>query len=325
LMLASVIVSLPSLLWACCFLMFILYLFSVFITLDVTEYLHANSVVEPGLLDYYGSLVNSMLSLFMAISGGTDWELLLKPLQGMSELYTYFYVFYVFFTVFGIMNVLTAVFVEAAARISDIDRDYVIQDQLAQTYACAKALTKMFNEATNGTGVKKMDRSALEAHLQNESVVGYLRFLNLDISEALNLFDLLDWEEKGVVSIEDFVQGMMRLMGPAKGVDLATVMYESKKIYVQLVALAKFVEDNLAILSDAAKGPEGSAEWMGLKTYVAKESRQSKREKRCQRMLAQNRARRRTQRSISIISRSRFSRRPDDTDAQSTHSVITDG
>jgi len=227
----------------------------------------------------------------MAISGGTDWELLLKPLQSMSHFYTYFYVFYVFFTVFGIMNVLTAVFCEAAARISDIDRDYVIQDQLSQWNSCAMALTQMFKDATDD---QMMDRRALEAHLQKENVVGYLRFLDLDVAEALNLFDLLDWEEKGAVSVDEFVQGMMRLKGSAKGVDVATLLYENKKLYVQIAALSKFVEDNLALLSDATWGDEGSAEWIGLGPYVANEIRRNKKEKRCQRVLAKNRAQKRS-------------------------------
>lgn len=291
LMVDSIIVSLPSLLWACVFLMFILYLFSVFIALDVTDHIQSNSSVEGRLLDYYGSIGHSMLSLFMAISGGTDWETLLAPLQHMNYFYTYFFVFYIFFTVFGIMNVLTAVFVEAASRICDIDRDYVIQDQLEQKHGIAKALTTMFNEATQGT---MMDRTALEAHLRDSSVIGYLRFLDLDVGEALNLFDLLDWEEKGVVSTDDFVQGMMRLKGSAKGVDVATLLYENNKVHVQLTALAKFVEDNFAMLSDATKGDDGSSEWMGLNMYVANEMRETKKMKRFQHMVARNRAQKST-------------------------------
>jgi len=52
--------------------------------------------------------------------------------------------------------------------------------------------------------------------LQKENVVGYLRFLDLDVAEALNVLDLLDWEEKSAVSVDEFVQGMMLLKGSAR-------------------------------------------------------------------------------------------------------------
>uniref|UniRef100_A0A7S1EWA5 Uncharacterized protein n=1 Tax=Noctiluca scintillans TaxID=2966 RepID=A0A7S1EWA5_NOCSC len=43
----------------------------------------------------------------------------------------------------------------------------------------------------------------------------------------------------------------MRLKGNAKGVDVATLMYENKKIFVRLVAFMKYVEDNFTLLGNS--------------------------------------------------------------------------
>jgi len=252
-MVASVLCSLASLSWAIVFLAFILFLFSLVIIQDVTTHIRntVDDVTNSLLIEYYGSVLDSMITLFMAITGGADWRQLLEPLQEINRLfYTPFFIFYVSFTVFGVMNVLTATFVEAASRISSIDRDLVIQEQMSQTNAHASALRKVFHDAdTDGGG--QLELEEFEVHLRNTEVVAYLKFLEIDIYEARGLFQLLDVDETGAVDIDEFVVGMMRLKGAAKGVDVATLMYENKKIFIRLVAFMKFVEDNFHALGQS--------------------------------------------------------------------------
>jgi len=272
-MVASVLCSMASFMWACIFLCAVLYFFSVFIALDVTSHLRSYGVtsVDQDTLSKYGSIASSMLTLFMAITGGTDWSELLAPLQLVSPYYTLFFILYVAFTVFGVMNILTAVFVDAAGRISEIDRDLVIQEQMAQATSTAKALKKVF-QAADRSGSNLLDVGALEAHFRNREVVAYLRFLELDVLEARGLFQLLDVEGKHVVDIDEFVVGMMRLKGAAKGVDVATIMYENKKIFVRLVAFMKYVEDNFLLMRKAMNIElQETARANGCQRYIEKE------------------------------------------------------
>jgi len=283
LMVASVLCSMASFMWACIFLCFVLYFFSVFIALDVTSYLHSYGTdsVDPTILSEYGTILASMLTLFKAITGGSNWSELLEPLQRMSDFYTAFFVLYVAFTVFGVMNILTALFVDSAGRIAEIDRDLVIQEQMSEATATAKALRKVF-QAADVSGCNVLNVEALETHFRNREVVAYLRFLELDVLEARGLFQLLDVEGKHVVDIDEFVVGMMRLKGTAKGVDVATLMYENKKVFVRLVAFIKYVEDNFALIRnamniehmDSGKGSKGFQGYMDKE-----ESRHRKRQR----------------------------------------------
>merc|ERR1712136_663724 len=227
--------------------------------------------VDPTVLQGYGSIAASMLTLFKAITGGTDWSELLEPLQRMSDFYTAFFVLYVAFTVFGVMNILTALFVESAGRIAEIDRDLVIQEQMAQATSMAKTLRKVF-QAADVSGCNLLNVEALETHFRNREVVAYLRFLELDVLEARGLFQLLDVEGKHVVDIDEFVVGMMRLKGAAKGVDVATIMYENKKIFVRLVAFMKYVEDNFLLMRRAMNIElQETARANGCQRYIEKE------------------------------------------------------
>merc|ERR1712023_172002 len=53
----------------------------------------------------------------------------------------------------------------------------------------------------------------------------------IDVAEAKGIFNLLDLDKSGSVTIEEFVFGLMRIKGAAKAVDTATLIYENKRFY----------------------------------------------------------------------------------------------
>merc|ERR1719323_2991548 len=80
----------------------------------------------------------------------------------------------------------------------------------------------------------------------------YLKIIGLGVYEARGLFQLLDIDDKDFVEIEEFVCGMMRLKGT--GVDIATLMYENKRILTRLTAFMRFVEDHMSRTHNPAPG-----------------------------------------------------------------------
>lgn len=246
LVVASIMTSLTSLVWASVFVTLVLYMVSIFIATDVTAYIQNTKDVDQLLLHLYGSIPDCMLSLFMGISGGNDWAYFMIPLQNVSYyFYTYFFVIYVFITVFGIMNVLTAIFCDAASRVQEVDRDLVIEDQMAQADSVARELRLLFNDCSINTG---LDLRALEAQLANPAVVELLKFMELHVEDASGLFKLLDVSGNGVVDVEEFVIGMMRLKGPARSIDMAMLLREHTKLTARVGALTRFSEDQFATL-----------------------------------------------------------------------------
>merc|ERR1712167_104696 len=84
--------------------------------------------LKAELRNWYGSVIQSMYSLFLCTSGGRDWWDLALPLVMVNPFYKYVFVFYVLFVVIGVLNVLTVVFLENATEFSD--KDLVAQAQL---------------------------------------------------------------------------------------------------------------------------------------------------------------------------------------------------
>jgi len=143
-MVASIICSLTSLMWAFVLLGFLLYLFSIFIMQGIENYIFIESA-QPNsdmsdLLKMYGTLDKSMLTLFMSITGGKDWGDTLEPLEDVTWAYCLFYVCFVTFVVFGVMNVLTAIFVDSASQVAQVDQELVIQEEISRQESVANEL-----------------------------------------------------------------------------------------------------------------------------------------------------------------------------------------
>merc|ERR1712224_483211 len=101
---------------------------------------------------------------------------------------------------------------------------------------------EVFREADiDGSGTITADE--LVQHLGNTVVLAHLHTLGLEVHEAVGLFRLLDVDESHEVSIDEFVVGCMRLKGGAKSIDLATLMYENKKMLDRIVRFEEFARD----------------------------------------------------------------------------------
>lgn len=250
-MVASIICSLTSLMWAVVLLSFLLYLFAIFIMQGIEHHIYQQSV-QPNknmenLLGLYGTVDASMLTLFMSITGGKDWGETVKPLQDVTWMYSLFYVSFVTFVLFGVMNVLTAIFVDSARHVAQVDQEVVIQEEISREESVVRQLKMLFKKHdVNRSG--NISKDELEYLLSQKETHAYLNLLGLDVSETRGLFQLLDIDDDQEVSIDELVHGIMRLKGSAKGLDLATVMFENKKIHVRMDGFMRFVEDQFCLM-----------------------------------------------------------------------------
>jgi len=74
--------------------------------------------------------------------------------------------------------------------------------------------------------IKELTRAEFENHLLDENVQGFLSSLDVDPINAKRLFQVLDYDDNGHISAEEFVMGCMIFRGPAKATDLAVLCKE---------------------------------------------------------------------------------------------------
>jgi len=234
LMVYSIVYSMTSLLWVFLLLLFVIYSFALFFLHGITDYVEAsdstgdNAVLED-INKLYGSVPDTLLSLFMGICGGVDWAELMLPLKSINVIYQLVFIFYIYFVVFGVLNVVTSLFVDSVYQVSKQDRDIVVQDELTRNKMYAHNIQMFFYEADkDSSGMLSWEE--FEAHLADERVKAYFATLQLDTSQARALFMLLDVDETNAVEIDEFVGGCMRLKGDAKSIDVNMLLYENEKM-----------------------------------------------------------------------------------------------
>lgn len=71
-------------------------------------------------------------------------------------------------------------------------------------------------------------------------MAAFFASLELDVSQAHRLFQLLDTDGSNEVGIDEFLDGCLRLKGPAKSLDVNMLVYETEKLQRQM---AKIIED----------------------------------------------------------------------------------
>ncbi|CAK0894868.1 unnamed protein product, partial [Prorocentrum cordatum] len=82
----SIVCAGRSVFWALMLLLMIVYAFGVVLTQAVTEHTQGDQQSDDELLmAYYGDLVRSMLSLWMAVSGGISWVEVTEPLDRIGN------------------------------------------------------------------------------------------------------------------------------------------------------------------------------------------------------------------------------------------------
>lgn len=221
-LLAAVANTLQTGIYAFVLIILVMWIFSVAITQLVAHFVVSEKSNgrppqhDEGLMIYFGSVWACFFTLFMTISGGIDWRDAAVPLLEIP-MGAMFYIVYIVLMVLCIMNVLTGMFCQAAMESAQRDRDSLIEFQLLDRQRYVQRLSDMFGQFDD-SGDGKCTLAEFEKHLADTKMQALLRSLDIEVRDALLLFDLLDNDGSGEIDMEEFITGCITLRGPAKAV-----------------------------------------------------------------------------------------------------------
>jgi len=176
----------------------------------------------------FSSVQDAMITLYMACSGGQDWDVFYTTIREVGWVGALLFVFFVAFMQIAVMNILTGIFVEQAMKLAQPDRDQQAYKQHRAEIAEAAELHKMCCEMDiNGDGTIK--RSELCEFIEEGKLKAFLMTLGLNLKNADLFFHIID-AAKDEIDIETFVQECMNLRGNASNFDLAYLIIHMKEI-----------------------------------------------------------------------------------------------
>ncbi|CAE7204681.1 unnamed protein product, partial [Symbiodinium sp. KB8] len=253
----SIFHTLKALVWALLLLLLIVYVFAVIFTQAISDYRVDQSAAGEVLPDivgndgmlYFGSLIDSMLSLFMSIAGGVSWEVAIRPLSEVSWYWGLAFIFYVAFTYFAVLNVVTAVFCQSAIESAQKDHATVVQNMLDNKESHLQKLRTLFSKlgAEEAGGITF---GMFEQKINSGPVREYFETLGLDVWDPWSFFKLLDSDGGGFVEIEEFFLGCLRFSGAAKAMDVGKLIQDQTWLIRSQGRFQRYMEDELIKLRD---------------------------------------------------------------------------
>lgn len=239
----SIVSSIWSLMWTVLLLILIIYSFAVILTQLVNDFCRYESVrlaqdgnavpscaAYPDLQRYWASLPDSMLTLFLAISGGVDWSQTMVPLGEVSGLAATTLCLYIIITVFAVINVVTGVFCNTAIESAAEDKDIAIMKQMKQQRAQVESLRGFFEkiQTVEGNVGNQVSLRDLKEALHRDKLSGFLESMGISTQDVWSLFMIIDADRSGLIDLEEFVAGCMQLHGPAKSLHVAKMSHDNK-------------------------------------------------------------------------------------------------
>lgn len=215
-MISSITASLKPLCWASVLFGMLIYMVAVVMTQMVNDRRVVNDDLSPSIEHYFSSLGVAVMSLWQCISGGMDWQDMAAPLSDeVSPLMGIMFTCYIAFSMLAMMNVITGIFVDNASQYAQQDRDaYVV-----------KHVVNLFKKSElNAAGDLSWDTFATK--LKTKELDEFFKAVDVDMSDARGLFNLVDADMDGNVSPEELMQGWVRLKGPAKALELSLLSRE---------------------------------------------------------------------------------------------------
>eukprot|EP00439_Symbiodinium_sp_Y106_P023569 s150_g2.t2 len=249
---SSIAMTFRSLAWSVILLVIIIYMFGVLLTDGVTEFLNneegIDTMLERDLRMYFGSVHGAMHTLFRSIANGISWDVVVRPLVKASWFWGYVYSLYIVFTLFAVLNVITAVFCQSTLEGAARDKELLAESHMLNKeryYLLVEDLFKNLQSDESG----KVTLEDFQDHFNDVEVRAFFHGLDLEPSDAWVLFSLLDDDGSGDIDAEEFVEGLLRLKGPARAIDLAAIGRDCKSCVKRVHQTAKQMKRLEGLLS----------------------------------------------------------------------------
>merc|ERR1712136_112590 len=129
---------------------------------------------------------STLLTLFMSISGGVSWEVLVSALMKIHAAFGFLFVVFIACMQFAALNIIAGIFVNDAIEMAQRDRHIVLQAESTRNKSLVCDLKKLFlGSDTDQSGTLTFEE--FMKAFQNPAVQARFRFLGVELTDAESL------------------------------------------------------------------------------------------------------------------------------------------
>jgi len=221
-MMVALMSSAVPLFWAVTTLASLHYLASIIVMMFVADYIthaSADDATVSELTVWFESLPMSVLTLFMAITGGVSWWEIMEPMLVVGHLAGVIFVCFIVVTVLAVLNIITSIFVNDAIEKARSDASLVLAREMEQNFEDRQQLKDLFGRLD----VHRRGRISCDdfcEQVESKEVQAIFSLMGIEVADAQSLFRLLDVDENQSVERDEFVMGCMRFKSGSNGVSV---------------------------------------------------------------------------------------------------------
>jgi len=180
---------------------------------------------------HYGTFWRSMITMFEITFA--NWAPTCRLLiDNVSEWFGLFFLLYRCLVGFAMLSVIQAVFIQQTMKQAQLDDDFVIQQRNREKQVYTDKLNRIFKKLdTSGDG--HVCWQEFETLLTEPRMKLLMSTLEVDVRELETLFKLLD-DGDGQISKDEFIEGLQRIKGSAKSLDLMALSRAIHRIEAKL-------------------------------------------------------------------------------------------
>lgn len=215
LLVIGVMDAMRTLVWAWILIALLIYIFGVFITRTVG---HPHRGRDPEVAKYFGDVQLSMFTLFQVMTT-EGWADIARVAMGHEPWAWIFFIVFLCTTTFAIMNVVVAVIVENTLDQAVNQKEDILKKAEQEKQAAFENIYEVFRRADTDGNMQLTKDEFLQA-LHRQDVMKYLQEVGIDVRQAENLFEILDYDESGELDAHEFIEGVMKARGEARAKDV---------------------------------------------------------------------------------------------------------
>jgi len=256
----SIFGTLKVLMWSVLLLLIIIYVFAIVFTDVSTEYISNFEISDSDtafLKLRFADLERSMQTLFQSISNGLTWGDVADKMHKLSWVWGYLFVVYVAFCCFAVLNVMTGVFCQSAIESAERDQELHVQSVVTSKQQQIEMFMSVFKSIQIERGEvasENLTYMEFEALFNEPHIKSFFQSLDVETSDAWTLFKLMDTSGNGDLDASEFVEGCMRLKGPARSIDVSLLMQEHKRMRKKLLTMDQLLQEvHASLLPESAR------------------------------------------------------------------------
>lgn len=194
--------------------------------------------------EYFGSVQRSSFTLFQVATLSQWSQHVVRPIVEKYPIIFLFFLFFIFITTYGLLNVIVANLVNDAIISAATNENAVAGLVKEERDKLTKKIGKFF-AATDQDGDGMLTEAELARAMKLPKLRKAFQMLGVpDVSPA-DLLKTIDKDGSGSVSLDEFIEGIMKMRGETGGQDMIMMMLQVNGLTVRVQVL----EDRLDKLS----------------------------------------------------------------------------